>query len=194
MLTMGSAFAFLLLMLFALKFIRIKDFMFIIPMALVVALILLNLNISALDRVIHFGQAVFTFDTSEMLSTDHSASFRIVPSLLYLDLIDFRNPDFWLGYGIDYDKILFPSIIPGLPEGTGTGGIFPTFLLNYGVISGVILFAILTKFCFRKILSFDTLVWIIVVSTVAFNTQIVWLGFILFATNKYYYQRQLQVH
>ena len=194
MFTMGSGAAFIFLPVFFLRFIKFKNLAYIIPFILFVGFVLSNIELTAADRAVRFSKAVVTFDENEIISADHSASFRVVPTILYLKMINLFELNTWFGYGIDYDVILFPTIIPGLKEGNGAGGIFPTFIMNYGFFSAIILFFIIKKFCLKKLLSFDSFLWVVLMSSVPFNTQLVWLSFMLMAANKYFYNRQILLY
>ncbi len=193
MLTMGSGTAFLFLPILLYRYIKLRQIVFFLPIVVIIVLILISLDLTVVNRVVAFSKAVVTLDATEILRADHSASFRIVPTILYLQMFDITSMNTWFGHGIDYDVFLFPTIIPGLPEGQGTGGIFPTFLMNYGLISGVVLFFMINKFCFKKIWSFDTFFWLFMIGPEPFNTQLFGLSILLWGTNKYFLNRSLEV-
>lgn len=186
MLTMGSGAAFFFLPLFLVKFMKFKNILRIVPIVLVAVLVVSQTQFKPVQRVVAFSQAVVTLDEKVILRTDHSASFRIVPSLLYVKMFSLSNPDVWMGYGIDFEKKLFPRIIPGLPANKGVGGIFPTFIMNYGLIPTFFLFLLIRHFCWVKVFSYDALMWLLMIGPVPLNTQLAWLSLILMGINKYF--------
>ena len=186
MLTMGSGTAILFLPILLYRYIKLRQIVLFLPIIAIIGLIVISLDLIVVNRVVAFSKAVVTLDATQILGADHSASFRIVPTILYLQMFDITSMNTWFGHGIDYDVFLFPTIIPGLPEGQGTGGIFPTFLMNYGLISGVVLFFMINKFCFKKIWSFDTFFWLFMIGPEPFNTQLFGLSVLLWGTNKYF--------
>lgn len=188
MLTMGSGTAYFLLPLFLLRFIS----SWVVLWGTVIAGLCIwlklpeLLDISAWNRVHLFSQAVLTGDPMKMLLTDHSASIRVLPSYYYSMFAVPSIPEFWLGYGMAFNIEIFPELIPGVPQGVSLGGIFPSFLLNHGVIAGIFLLLMISKFCLSHLFSFSTLLTIILIFSCGFNTQIPWLIFLLLGTNKYF--------
>lgn len=152
------------------------------------AILLLDIfHVEAYMRALNFLKVVFTFDPYLIIITDHSASFRVVPSILYLRMFDITSLNTWFGYGIDFDISYFPEIIPGLEDETGAGGIFPTFVMNFGVLSAIALLTMIRKFCLRSWWSIETLFWIVLVSVWGLNNQFAWAALFLLACNKYFF-------
>lgn len=190
MLTMGSGTAYFLLPLFLLRFI---SFWLILWGGIAIALCVwlelpAQLNVSAWTRVQLFSQAVLTGEPAEMLFADHSASVRVLPIYYYGSFAIPSSPEFWFGYGMSFNEV-FSELIPGVPQGLGLGGIFPSFLLNQGVIAGCFLLLFIAKFCLSHLFSFATLLTMIMIFSCGLNTQIPWLIFLLLGTNKYFINR-----
>lgn len=188
MLTMGSGFAIVMLLVFFLKYIEIKKIIYILPFLIVAFIIVLNLNLSAVERVIKFGEAFFKLDAKLMIEVDHSASIRVVPTFLYINMFDIKNINIWLGYGTDYSAYLIPTLMPGIQEGGFLGGLFPVFFIDKGLICVVILFTMIYVFCLNKIFSFDTFILLLLIFAAGTNTQLFWISIFLFTTNKCLYQ------
>jgi len=186
MLTMGSGTAFFFLPVFMLKFLKTKNILSMVPIVIAGYFLVAQLELAPVERAIKFGKAVWTLDVVKIVNADHSASFRIVPTLLYFQMFDLGSANTWFGYGVDFDKKLFPTIIPGLDEDTSAGGIFPTFLMNYGLLPMIFLFLLLRQYCFIRWLGFGTLLWLLMISPYPLNTQMAWLSLLLLAANKYF--------
>ena len=182
---MGSGFAIVMLFAFLLYFIKIKKLLYILPFLIIASIVLLNSNLEAVDRVVKFGDAFFKLDTSLMITADHSASIRVVPTFLYINMFDIRNINIWLGYGTDYAANLIPSLMPGIEVGGFLGGLFPSSFIDQGLIFIGILFAMIYKFCINKIFSFDAFILLLLIFASSLNTQLFWISILLFTTNKF---------
>ena len=186
MLTMRSSAAFFFLPFFMLRFVNLKTFIYIIIAVFIAFTVIVKMDFKPVNRAVVFGKAVLSMEPEKIWKADYSASHRIVPSIFYIKMFDLFNQNTWFGYGIDYNKFLFPLLDKLLPEKKGVGGIFPTFLLNYGIFPALILFLAVYKFCLRKILSFDFILWLLLIGPVPLNTQLTWVSFMLLGTNKYF--------
>lgn len=192
MLTMGSGTAFIALILVASYFLNLKNWRMTLMGFFSVVLVVLVLNflqVEAYVRAVNFLNVVFTFDPFLIVITDHSASFRIVPSILYVNMFDLFSANTWFGHGIDFDVIYFPEIIPGLEDEQGTGGIFPTFVMNFGLLSGIALLLVIRKYCLRNWWSIEALFWVVLVSFWGFNNQFAWGVLFILACNTYFYKK-----
>ena len=85
MLTSGSATGFLFLAIIFMKFLQIRNIVFLFILTVLGIILLLNLNITSFQRTFDFTQAVLTLDIYEMMSVDHSASMRIAPLFVVAD-------------------------------------------------------------------------------------------------------------
>lgn len=185
MFTMGSGFAIVLVLFFLIKFIEFKKAIYMLFLIIIAFIIVLNLNLPAVDRVMRFGEAFLKLDPNLMMVADHSASIRVVPTFLYFTMFDVLNINTWVGFGIDYSANLIPTLMPGIPEGEFRGGLFPDFFIDKGLICVAILFAMINKFCLRKFISFDTFILLLLIFASGVNTQLFWISIMLFTTNKY---------
>lgn len=101
MLTMGSGTAFVCLLLFALYFIKIRNFYFIIPSFLLLYFVVLpNIQYRPLQRALDVAAASSTMNSGKVMETDDSAASRISP-LINSFKVDLSDPDTWFGHGID---------------------------------------------------------------------------------------------
>ncbi|NTW52162.1 MAG: hypothetical protein HGB22_06195 [Chlorobiaceae bacterium] len=195
MLTMGSATALFLLVLFV--FVRF----FSIPMLLyifIAALIFYVVSFKSYDsiplqRIMTFGTAFLTNSPENIIFADHSASIRVLPIYYYLGDVNVFSTDFWLGKGIDYNKYMFPVLIPGLNDDASVGGIFPSLFLNHGMISGLLLILMVYKNCLSRFWSYSALLSAILVYSCGLNTQMSWLVFMLLAANRFFGKSNLSL-
>ena len=192
MLTMGSGFAIVLLLIFLLKFLELKKAIYMLVLILIAFIVVLNLNIPAVDRVMRFGEAFLKLDPNLMMVADHSASIRVVPTLLYFTMFDALNINTWFGFGIDYSANLIPTLMSGIPEGEFRGALFPSFFIDSGLICVIILFAMINKFCLKKFLSFDTFFLLLLIFASGLNTQLFWISIMLYTTNNYLNQTNIK--
>lgn len=192
-LTMGSGTAFIaliLLFLYIADFRNIKRMLWGFLGLLLMIVVLEVSHMEAYERAKAFLSVVFTFDPATIILTDHSASFRVVPSIMYAQMVHPFSLNAWFGFGIDYDVTYFPQVIPGLEEGNGTGGIFPTFVMNFGLLAAICFVWMIKQYCFRKWWSFESLYWVIMISVWGFNNQFAWGAIFLLACTKYFYENE----
>lgn len=192
MLTMGSGFAIVLLLFFLLRFLKIRGLLYLLPLLFITSILVLSIDLPAVGRVVKFGQAFIKLDPNLMIEADHSASIRVVPTILYLNTLDFFSLNTWLGFGTDYSSNLIPTQMPGISEGAYRGGLFPGFFLDRGLLCVIILFTMIYQFCLNKLFSYNTLFLLILIFASGINTQLFWISILLFTTNKYFYDYYLK--
>lgn len=186
----GSSFAILLLVFFLLRFIklRLKTIVLFFFVSFMVIITVTSIDLTAVQRLTKIGQAILSFDESNIFNADQSGAFRIVPSILYLKQINLASPDFWLGAGIDYTRSTMPTIMPALNENGFNVGLFPAFIWDFGFIATILLIWFVLKFAITKKYPIDFLIWFIIVLDAPFNTQLFWITLILMSTNKFLQQ------
>lgn len=188
MLTMGSGTAFFLLGLLFIRFVSVRNFKLVLGSALIIYIAspFLRLDIRPLKRVIDFGGAFLTGPPEQLAIVDHSASIRVLPVYYYIEQIQVYSANFWFGAGFDFNKKLFPMLIPGIPEGISVGGLFSTMLLNHGILAGILFFLMFYKNCLNKFWSYQNFIGIVIIFACGINTQLTWLVFILLSTNLFF--------
>lgn len=100
MLTMGSATAYVCLILFSLYFVRWYNWYYVIPTLIICYGLIQASGIEALDRATSTIEATATLDNDVIRETDHSASVRIAP-MINTFKADYTKFETWFGYGID---------------------------------------------------------------------------------------------
>lgn len=189
-LTSHSASALLLLMIFLSQFITLRNFLYLTIFGIVFVFIISFLDIPAFERASKFLTALLTFDPKEMISADHSGSYRFVPAMLIFQKVDITSIDGWFGHGIDYVSSFLYLVMPGTPKGYATGGLMVVWI-EYGFLSFLLflLFSFIAIYRNRKIM--PIVLWFVFLFLGnGINTQTVWLALILLLTNKYFYQQQ----
>ena len=187
MISMGSGFAIVFLILILVKVIEIRKVIYLIPtiMLLLVTLPLLT-DLVAVNRVMKFGTALITLNIEQIMKTDHSASVRVIPSFLYVINFSLNNIHTWLGFGTDYAAFRIPELMPGIPDGGYRAGLFPSFFMDRGIISAILLIIVIIRNCIYNIISFETLLLFVLIFAAGINTQLFWISILLFTTNKYF--------
>jgi len=185
MLTMGSSAALLFLPLIFIKFVKFQNLAFLAIIGAAILILLSFTEFVALDRVTNFVGSIMSLNPDEITAADHSGSLRFVPILLAIDMLNPYTYEFWFGHGIDYDSNVLSQLLTGIPDDVGVGNVVTNFLLNYGFLASLLFIVMLYKICFRNI--YDAFVWFVLMSSVAFNTQLFWISLILLAANKYYW-------
>ena len=148
------------------------------------------LEIEAVRRLVRIIPATLMLDTSTIIDTDLSAAARIAPPLFYLNWFNPLDINYWIGHGIDFSKntiiVYLLDSDQFMEQGNATGGLFPAYFLDYGLISGIMFFICLKKFALGKIFSFPTLLWIICFLSQSFNTVMQWMFWIIMTTTLFF--------
>lgn len=141
-----------------------------------------------IDRAKRVVQATLTLDEDSIISADHSASFRIVPTIRAAKYVGFTSYENYTGYGVDADTRLIPPIVGG-PK-VGSGGAFST-VINFGIMCGVLIWLWSFKICYIKGEVASLLIWFFGIFIVGgINYQISWLILILLYSFKYTYRNE----
>lgn len=172
-LTMGSATAFIFMWFVFLKFTQMKK---IIPSLLIVGIIFIGLSFlsdnKSIKRVQKIVVATLTFDEEAIIKADHSASFRIVPTIQGAKKTGFSDLDDWFGHGVDADQ----KMLKPLPSVTkGSAGAFYLWI-NWGILVAVLFWWFTFKMIFDKdnIITSIFIWFLIPFITGVINSQFIW--------------------
>ena len=176
MLTMGSGTAFAALLLLSCYFIKPSNAIFKLSSYIVVILILMNIEFEPLQRIFNSVGSFSTMDSEQIINTDSSAATRIMPILNTIFNTDFFHWETWFGNGVDYTKNqgLFSERI--LIGGIG----------DYGFISFIIMQMIIYYCVIDKIVSVETLLWVVLFGMTFGNIPYVWGAILIFTTVRYF--------
>lgn len=181
-LTMGSATAFLFIFIVLFKFVNIQHIisLFILVFVIGIGVLFLQENKSA-KRLIQFTEAVISLDEKKMIKADHSASTRVVPSLMAMKYLNLDSLDSWTGHGVDYDASL-PKM-HGVAK--GSAGAFYIWI-NFGFLVAALLWAFTFSVCYIPGNYVTIAIWILTCVIVGgTNTQLLWLVLALTTSYKY---------
>ena len=178
-LTMGSATAFIFMLIVFVKFIDIKKF---IPSILLVVTLIVIFSIlsenKSVTRVRNILVATVMLNEDAIIRADHSASFRIVPTIQGAKKVGFGTVNDWLGHGVDADQELIAPL-PSVKK--GSAGAFSVWF-NFGCIVALLYWIFTFKICYIRRDIASVFIWLLVIFQYGgMNNQIVWLViFILF--------------
>lgn len=150
-----------------------------------------NYSFSRIAKIINIIPTILSNNT-QILSIDHSAAMRIVPNIIYINMLKEFNFKEIIGYGMDYSQKIMAILIPGIEEKLGLG-FLPLFLINFGLISSITFIVYLNKnLMISKLPIIDKIFEIIIItitfSNSNFNTPLFWSVILIFYTNNYYMQ------
>lgn len=185
MVTMGSATAFVFLPLVLLKFLKNRNIILPLSILLLIGFILFNINYIPVERVINVVEATLTFNPDEIIKADHSASFRIVPSIVLISFLDLTSAESWFGHGVDSVSSFMYQYIPYGGEEISGGGFLQVWY-EYGLITFIIITIFSIKNTIRKNDFLTYVFWFMLIFIYGVNNQIVWLCVILLFTNKFF--------
>lgn len=189
MTTMNSGTAFLFVFIILSLFLRFKTLFGFIILGLVIFVIINVFGITVLDRTLNVFFATLTFDIESIIAADHSASFRIVPTIVMLQKVSVLTVDDWFGYGIDYTGNFMYLFTYGLSKGTTAGGSLSTWI-EYGFLSFALLMLFSLYVSYIKQKRVALIFWFFLVFLYSVNTQILWMALTLLLTINYFYSME----
>lgn len=192
-LTIGSSFGILLFLFLVLTLIKNPKYLVgIVLMFTLFISLAVDFGFVPLMRVIDTIIAVnFSGDDySDLILADHSASVRIIPILEFFKHLDFYTI---FGKGMDFSANYFPTIIPGVEEDTKAVWLLPSFIIDNGIVCGLLLARIIYTNCIEKFLSFNMLTILLVLLNTSFNTQLFWFTLTLLTLNKYFSKNYINI-
>lgn len=182
--TMGSGTAILFFLLLMFRFITLRSITILITSLLVAFYFLYKEDVSIVVRVVDTIAATFTFNPEIIMQVDHSASIRIVPSIILLNKIELFTIIGMFGNGVDFVSTFLSSEMIGVPDGFSSGGSLLIWM-EYGFIS----FFLFYLYAFKRTVDLKEpvtlLFYFFVILLYGVNNQIVWLTIILLGTNKF---------
>lgn len=180
-LTMGSATGILFLLIIISKFVNVSKFG---PSLVVVGVSIFILScfseVKSVHRLTNIVSATVTLNAEKIIDADHSASFRIVPTIQGFKAIDF-DINLFVGHGVDADT---RDIAPLPTVEKGCAGAFSLWY-NYGMVVALLFWVFSFGVCYLKSDKVSILLWLLCVWLVGgLNNQILWLTITLLYTYK----------
>lgn len=172
----GTAIIFLIII-FGVFIANNKNYLFSVLIIIFLALIY-NLQFEPIERAVSFTLAALTLDAESIISADHSGAYRIVPFILSFNYLNFYSIEGLFGYGVDFSS----SIDWGL--GTDAGAGILSFILDYGLIAGIIYIIFSIRSCVDFKHPSTIIFWFLLVMLYGVNFQIPWLCIMLLYTLK----------
>lgn len=183
MLTMGSGTAFVGLGMLCLYFIQWRTFIYIIPLFVGLFSLGQALEIEQMDRALRVARTTITGDVKDIQAEDGSAASRIIPVINTLN-IDITQKESWVGHGTSsYEK-------------ASTGWTRTTdkiaIVEQYGLIALIVSLILVYSCMIRRILSLETLVYIILFGMSLTNLYYIWGAMMVFTAVRYFQDRYKQ--
>lgn len=184
MLTIGSAYGILFLIIFLLTFLNIKYLWFVIIIPVFLFLIAYENNYLPLLRIINTVTSINFNDKdySDLISADHSAAVRLIPFFIFLRDWEFFT---FFGKGMDFSAELFPKLVIGVERGTKAGWFLPSFIIDYGVVNFLLIMMGIYINGISRLFSLGSLILLFALINTSFNTQLFWSIVTLLSINKY---------
>lgn len=178
MITMGSGTAFVGLGILSLYFFNKRNIWYMLPLFSMLFIVLSFVEFKQLDRAVNLFEASLTGDIQVMKEAEGSGASRIIPIVNTFSSLDFSSSETWLGVGtttLEYNQTGWAR------DDVKIGAIEQYGILTY-FISLVFIFS-----CFiRKILSIETIIFIILLGCSLANVYYIWGVLMLFSVVKYF--------
>lgn len=184
MLTITSATAIIILFLILSKYLKPRNLVFACGAVALIFMVGVTSDFKPLKRSTTFIQAVATADTDKMIEADHSASIRVVPTILCAKRINPGSIKGWIGEGAGSTSKWMSYKMAGVEKGWSGGGIV-NYVLEYGLIVGLLFISFSFWCCFDNRNKLCTIgLWTMCVLFIGVNTQIGWLCILMLFIDK----------
>ncbi len=182
MLTMGSGTAFVGIGILSLYFINWKNAIYIVPLFLTLFTILIQVENKQLNRVVNLAEAITTNNIQSIKSSEGSGASRIVPIINTFTTLDLSNKKTWIGIGT--------TTIEHNTTGWRRNDTIISSIEQYGLLTYLLSLVLIFQCFIRKILSIETLFFILLLGCSLISIYYVWGILMLFTTIKYFEQNQ----
>ena len=197
-LTMGSATAFIFLLIILLKLYhsvnKISLAILVLPFVAAVTFLFFPMKGDEkkgnINRAIDFITAVMTLDETKIIKADGSGAHRVVQSLRGAKFVGLTTIDDWMGHGVDADARLIPNWQSSYLSG-GAGAFY--LWVNFGFLVIALWWVFSLSMCFIKSDPWvSTFIWFIAVFILGgLNNQILWLVIVLSHTYKFLINKEI---
>lgn len=179
MLTMGSGTAIIGLGILALYFFNPNTSLIAIAVVMVSYFTIPYIDYFPVQRAYRVFNAVMTGAQDTIISTDVSAATRITPVMNIFTKLDLTQLETWFGHGVDHMERLGDYKVY-MREGM-VGGV-----QNYGLLSFLIMQAIIYTCVIRKFFSIESLMWFFLFGMSFANVPYTWGAMMIFTTVRYF--------
>lgn len=184
MISIGSSTVFIFFPLILYKVINFKSFMsYFFTAIMIITFSFLQLKNSL--RAINFLLATISLNEETIIVADHSASIRILPTIILSKMVTVTTLDGLFGHGVDFVSSFMGDMIPGVNEGFTGGGLLAIWM-EYGFISFILFVIFSLQKTYNKMDYTSIIFWFMLVFLYWINSQISWLCITLLFTNKYF--------
>lgn len=175
-LSIGSATAFVGLLILSFYFIKKKYLLGLSLLLVVFYLTIPYINYGPFTRAKSSIEATLTLDQEKIIEADVSGAVRIVPFINTITLLETNKMETWLGKGVDANKsedyLSLEQTIGGISD--------------YGLICFILSLIFVFACCIRKFWSLETLIFLVLMGLTIGNIAYVWGILMLLATSKHF--------
>lgn len=175
---MGSGTAFIVLMILAMYFLKVKTLWYVVPIFVVLYFTLPLMNIHQLDRAINTINATMTGDIDVVAKADGSAVARVAPILNTIKDIDLYSSKTWFGEGT-FTKEVATDTQLRLRRKVGR-------IDEFGLLSFIFMQVVFFVCMAPKFLSIETMLWVMVFATTFGNVAYGWGAMMIFTAVSFF--------
>ncbi len=184
MLTMGSATAYVGIIILACYFLKNKYIYYIIPIVCICVLIGPYIDFGPINRVINLATSFVTFDTQQMIQAESSGAsrvFALINTLTHLNIFDINT---WIGNGVD------SAISKGFLSDESQ---YISVITDYGLISYIIGLIFIFRCSIKNIISLETFIFIFLLGAGLNNVYYIWFTMMIFSTTKFFCLKHITI-
>lgn len=183
--TSGSSFGVLFYFIVLLYFTNRKLILISFASLLVLILLLYKYDYTPIVRLFEILPAIKTADVNTIFLTEASAGIRIIPVIIYFNSLNLFDIHTWFGNGSAFSAKQL-ALLLNSNDDLFYGWAFPSFLIDHGIITFVILIWSIIKYALKSLNIFEYLLFALTLLNTSINTQYFWITVIYFSTNQYF--------
>lgn len=157
-------------------FLSSKQKIYTIPALIILLVLFLNIDYLPLNRARDSMMAFLSLDRQKVMLADGSAAARIIPVINTLTELDLTTWEGWLGHGVDY----------GLSKWIFSERVMIGCIADYGFLSFIVLQIIVYSCMIKRIISIESVLWIIIGMMTLANIPLNWGAMMLCTVSRHF--------
>lgn len=180
MITMMSGTAILMIFFVLARFISKRNLIIFVCLIVLFLVVGKTSGLAGLSRSSNFISAVLSGDFQQMIKADHSASVRVVPTMICFSNINPLSFHGWFGEGMGAVSKWMYRFFPGVPDDFSGGGVFK-YIIEYGLLPGILLLYSSLRWTYVREIGLTSIcLWIMTQVLMPMNMQIFWCYIMIF--------------
>jgi len=151
--------------------------------------VLLSVEVESIRRLMSFISVLPTMNIDRISAADHSGAIRVMPLILYVEQAHLDSLSTWFGGGFSSIASYVQGRMIGVKADSAMAGFVPGYIMVTGILGCLIfLYAFIFRFL-NKETSTLVVLWVLLIATAAWNSQVFWFGIIILRAVYHYSEK-----